>query len=257
MNAQNSPSRPLGRGLGLLLAAAISALAGTLFAPSIALAGSFSVTPVRIYMTPRDRAVAITITNEADEPVAMQADIYVWSQKPDGADELVLTEDMVLSPPIIKLGPKARQVVRLALLKPADASRQLTYRLIVREVPEITAPKANTLEVPIALALSMPVFITPATAKREINCQAGREGTALAVTCANTGSAYAQIREIVVLRGDAASAPLARFEGGAYLLPGARKSIGITAAQPIAAGEATLKVTFDDGKDLSFSVRLP
>jgi fimbrial chaperone protein len=257
MNAQNSPSRLHGRGLGLLLAAAFSALVGTLLAPSIALAGSFSVTPVRIYMAPRDRAVAITITNEADDPVAMQADIYVWSQKPDGTDELVLTEDMVLSPPIIKLGPKARQVVRLALLKPADASRQLTYRLIVREVPEITAPKANTLEVPIALALSMPVFITPPPAKREINCQAGREGTALAVTCANTGSAYAQIREILVLRGDAASAPLARFEGGAYLLPGARKSIGITAAQPIAAGEATLKVTFDDGKDQSFSVRLP
>ena len=222
-----------------------------------AFAGSFSVTPVRIYMTPRDRAVAITITNEGDSPVALQADLNTWSQRPDGTDELVLTEDMILSPPIIKLGPKARQVVRLALLKPADASRQLTYRLIVREVPEATAPKGNTIEVPIALALSMPVFITPPPAKREMNCQAGREGAALAVTCANSGSAYAQIREILVLRGDASSAPLARFEGGAYILPGARKSIGITAAQPITAGEATLKVTFDDGKDQSFNVRLP
>ncbi|MBS7808033.1 fimbria/pilus periplasmic chaperone [Variovorax sp. PCZ-1] len=222
-----------------------------------ALAGSFSVTPVRVYMSPRDRAVAITITNEGDSPVALQADINVWSQKPDGTDELVLTEDMVLSPPIIKLGPKARQVVRLALLKPADASRQLTYRLIVREIPEATAPKGNSIEVPVALALSMPVFITPPIAKREINCQANREGVALAITCANTGSAYAQIREILVLRGDAAAAPLARFEGGAYILPGARKSIGISAAQPIAAGEATLKLTFDDGKDQSFVVRLP
>lgn len=241
----------------MLLVAAISMILVSWFAPSIALAGSFSVSPVRIYMTPRDRAVAVTITNEADDPVAMQADIYIWSQKPDGTDELVLTEDMVLSPPIIKLGPKARQVVRLALLKPADASRQLTFRLIVREVPEITAPKANTLEVPIALAISMPVFITPPIAKREIGCQADREGAALAVTCANTGTAYAQIREILLLRGDVTSAPLARFEGGAYLLPGARKSIGITAAQPIAAGEATLKVTFDDGKEQSFTVRLP
>lgn len=257
MNAQTTSFRPHRPSLGLLLVAAISMILVSWFAPSIALAGSFSVSPVRIYMTPRDRAVAVTITNEADDPVAMQADIYIWSQKPDGTDELVLTEDMVLSPPIIKLGPKARQVVRLALLKPADASRQLTFRLIVREVPEITAPKANTLEVPIALAISMPVFITPPIAKREIGCQADREGAALAVTCANTGTAYAQIREILLLRGDVTSAPLARFEGGAYLLPGARKSIGITAAQPIAAGEATLKVTFDDGKEQSFTVRLP
>ncbi|MFM7332640.1 MAG: molecular chaperone [Brachymonas sp.] len=245
------------RNISLPTIAMLLAACAALLPAAPALAGSFSVTPVRIYMTPRDRAVAVTITNEGDTPVALQADINVWSQKPDGTDELVLTEDMVLSPPIIKLGPKARQLVRLALLKPADASRQLTYRMIVRDIPEATAPRGGTIEVPIALALSMPVFITPPPAKREINCQAGREGSALAVTCANTGSAYAQIREILVLRGDTAAAPLARFEGGAYILPGARKSIGISSAQPIAAGEATLKVTFDDGKDQSFVVRLP
>ena len=241
----------------------LAALAG-LIPAAPALAGSFSVTPVRIYMGLRDRAVAITITNEGDTPIALQADINVWSQKSDGTDELVLTEDMVLSPPIIKLAPQARQVVRLALLKPADASRQLTYRLIVREIPEATAPKGNTLEVPIALALSMPVFITPPIAKREMSCELSQAPlqAALAVTCANTGSAYAQIREILMRRVNAAnpantSVPLARFEGGAYILPGARKSISLSAAQPVAAGEAVLKVTYDDGKEQSFNVRLP
>jgi fimbrial chaperone protein len=253
MKAQHIPSRWIQRSSASFASLLIAAFAAAIPAAP-AFAGSFSVTPVRIYMTPRDRAVAVTITNEGDSPVALQADINVWSQKPDGTDELVLTEDMILSPPIIRLAPKARQVVRLALLKPADASRQLTYRLIVREVPEITAPKEGTLEVPIALVLSMPVFITPPPAKREVACTGGREGAALAVTCANTGSAYAQIREILVQRS---GNTLARFEGGAYILPGARKSIGIASSQPITAGEATLKVTFDDGKDQSFDVRLP
>jgi fimbrial chaperone protein len=148
-------------------------------------------------------------------------------------------------------------VVRLARLQPPDASRQLTYRLIVREVPEVTAPKDGTLQVPIALALSMPVFITPPPAKRDVNCEARREAAGLSVSCANGGTAYAQVREIAVLRGDASASPLGRFEGGAYILPGARKSMAITSAQPIPAGEATLKVTFDDGKDQSYSVRLP
>ncbi len=219
-----------------------------------AFAGSFSVTPVRIYMTPRDRAVAITLTNEGDTPVALQADINLWSQKPDGTDELVLTEDMVLSPPIINLGPKARQVVRLALLKPADASRQLTYRLVVREIPEANRVKGVGIEVPIALVLSLPVFITPPVAKRDMRCDAGKEGSALAVTCANTGSAYAQVREIVLNRADKT---LARFEGGAYILPGARKSIGLASSDPVASGDASMKVVFDDGKEQSFAVRLP
>ncbi len=261
MSAQKTPNRcpvsrtPLnGKAFKTPFALGILALCAGMLPAATALAGTFSVTPVRIYMAPRDRAVAVTITNEGDTPVALQADINVWSQKADGTDELVLTEDMVLSPPIIKLGPKARQVVRLALLKPADASKQLTYRMIVREIPEATSPKATGIQVPIALALSLPVFITPPVAKREMDCSATREGAALAVSCANNGTAYAQMREVLLNRGDTT---LARFEGGAYILPGARKSVGLAAAQPVPAGEATLKITFDDGKDQSFAVRLP
>lgn len=232
---------------GLAAATALTALP--------AQAGVFSVTPVRIYMTPRDRAVALTLTNEGDTEVALQADINSWTQKADGTDELVLTEDMILSPPIIKLAPKARQVVRLALLKPADASRQLTYRLIVREVPEATASPGNTVEVPIALALSMPVFITPPPAKREIACVAARSADTVSAVCNNTGTAYAQVREVTLKRADAT---LARFEGGEYILPGARKAIALKpGTQPAAAGPAQLTVLFDDGKNQVFEIALP
>jgi fimbrial chaperone protein len=224
-------------------------------APRHADAGVFSVTPVRIYMQPRDRAVAITLTNEGDTDVALQADINVWTQKSDGSDELVLTEDLILSPPIIKLAPKARQVVRLALLKPADASRQLTYRMIVREVPEATAASNTSIDVPIALALSLPVFITPPVARRDVSCNASRApAQALVATCANTGTAYAQIREVTFKRGDQL---LARLEGGAYILPGASRPLTVNASQPVAPGPVQMTVTFDDGKSQSFEAVLP
>ena len=93
----------------------------------------FSVTPVRIYMMPKDRAVAVTITNEASDPVVLQADIYEWRQSAEGEDQLTPSEDLILAPPIVKLGAKAKQVVRLARLQPPDASRQLIYRMILRE----------------------------------------------------------------------------------------------------------------------------
>ena len=218
-----------------------------------ATAGTFSVTPVRLYMKPRDRAIAVTLSNEADTPVVLQADINVWSQKPDGTDELVLTDDLILAPPIIKLAPKAQQVVRLALLKPADASRQLTYRLIVREVPE--ALPASSIQVQIALALSMPVFITPPTAKREMNCTTKRaEDKTIGLQCSNTGTAYAQIREVTLAR---AGQPLAKFEGGSYILPGATKTVSLKSDKPVGAGDAQLVITFDDGQSLTSSVTLP
>ena len=216
-------------------------------------AGVFSVTPVRLYLAPRDRAIAVTLTNEGDTPIVLQADINTWSQKPDGTDELILTEDLILAPPIIKLAPKARRVVRLALLKPADASRQLTYRMIIREVPE-ALPSAS-IEVPIALALSMPVFITPPAAKRLVACSAKRgEARVVTLICSNTGTAYAQIREATAARGGQV---FARFEGGSYILPGASKTVSLKAEKDLAPGDAQLVVTFDDGQTLTNSVALP
>ena len=78
-----------------VLAALLAGTVGT------ALAGAFTVTPVRIYMTPRDRAVALTITNEGDSELVIQADINVWSQDGQGRDRLELTEDLILAPPIV------------------------------------------------------------------------------------------------------------------------------------------------------------
>lgn len=213
-------------------------------------AGVFSVTPVRIYMAPKDRAVAVTITNEANEPVVLQADVYEWRQSAEGEDQLTPSEDLILAPPILKLGAKAKQVVRLARLQPPDASRQLVYRLILRELPEVGPSKG--INVPIALALSMPVFITPPVAKHATSCTAVRtDGGAIAVQCANSGSAYTQVREVVVRQAGQA---VGRFEGGAYILPGARKRLALEAPKPIPVGALQLVVTFDDGSSQTFDV---
>jgi len=216
--------------------------------------GVFSVTPVRIHMTPKDRAVAVTVINEGDTAVVLQADLNLWTQKADGADELTLSDDLILSPPIIKLAPKARQVVRLALLVPADAGKQLTYRLILREIPEAVQQKNGAVQVPIALALSMPVFITPPKATRDMSCKPDRDGDKVTVQCTNNGTAYAQIREISVSRHGQIEAS---FEGGVYVLPGAYKTISLKSANPVPAGMAQLIVGYDDIKRQSFDVTLP
>lgn len=214
-------------------------------------AGSFSVSPVRIFMKPSDRAVAVTLVNEDIIELVLQADVYEWTQQQAGVDELKLSEDLLLSPPIIKLAPGARQVVRLALLRPADLERQLTYRLIVRELPEVGQARERTLQVPISLALSMPVFITPTSAKRVVACGLiNQPNGSLAVRCANRGNAYAQVRDAAVL---SAGKIISHFEGGVYILPGAEKTWPIPAVDKIGAvGEVKLRIGFDDGQSATY-----
>jgi fimbrial chaperone protein len=220
----------------------------------LAHAAQFTITPVRIFMTPRDRAVAVTVVNEGDEEVVMQADLYTWKQNADGSDDLQLTEDLILTPPILKLPPHGRQVVRLARLGPPPTGAQLTYRLIVREVPEARA--TSQLQLQVALAFSLPVFITPPGVKRNLDCGLKRSAPDIVeVQCANTGTAYAQIRGLDIL--DASGAKLASRDQGGYLLPSIQRSFELKAARRLPAGPVKLQVGLDDGTVQTFDATLP
>lgn len=236
-----------------LKAVALNVLALCLAAP--AHAGMFSVTPVRIYMTQKDKAVAVTITNESDDEIVMQADLYVWKQKPGGEDELIPSEDLFLSPPIIKLAARARQVVRLARVSPAKSDQQLTYRMIVREVPE-AKPAKDKVQLQIALAFSMPVFITPPGAKNKLDCAVERlAANAINAVCENTGSAYAQPLDFS-LTSEAGDKLASRDKGG-YILPGIKRSFDIRRTDGrIPGGKAKLVVTLDNGIKQSYDVVL-
>jgi fimbrial chaperone protein len=224
-----------------------------LVAPSFA--ASFSVTPVRIFATPRDRAIAVTISNDGDQELVMQADIFAWNQKPTGEDELVLSEDLVLSPPIVKVAPKSRQVVRLALVGAPKSGQQLTYRMIAREVPE-ARPDAGTMQLQIALAFSIPVFITPPKVKSDLQCGASRTAAdTVSVSCVNSGTAYAQARDVTL--NTSAGGKVVHRELGAYFLPGTKRSFDLKASEgPFKAGPYQLAVSLDDGTTKTFDVTL-
>jgi fimbrial chaperone protein len=235
------------RGIALLAAALIAVPAS---------AGQFSVTPVRIFMTTKDRAVAVTITNEGDEQLVMQADLYLWKQKPDGQDDLTLTEDIFLSPPIIKLAPKARQVVRLARVKAVNTGEQQTYRIVVREVPEAKPAKPD-LQLQIALAFSIPVFISPPNVKPKMDCTVERAaGDTIRTVCQNAGNAftYPVSFQLKGMGGD----NIASRDSGGYILPGIKRSFDIKReGAAIPAGNARLVATLVDGTTQSFDVAVP
>ncbi len=235
--------------MAIVIIAIASAYCGSAFA------GTFSVTPVRIYMSPKDRAVAITITNDGDEELVMQADLYDWKQKPDGQDDLKLTEDMFLSPPIIKMAPKSRQVVRLARLIPAQSANQITYRMIVREIPEAKAPREG-VQVQLALAFSMPVFITPPGTKPKLGCTVERvAANSVNAVCENTGNAYSH--PVSLLLNNAAGEKIADNPSAGYILPGIKRSFSIKRdGAAIPAGPAKLVATLDDGTTETYAVTI-
>lgn len=236
----------------LLLSASISLLL-TIFSGH-AEAGQFSVTPVRMYMEPKDRALAVTVTNQDDSQLVMQADLYEWKQKPGGEDVLTATEEIFLSPPILKMAPKSRQVVRLArVTKSQQADREITYRMVVREIPEARPASANS-EVQIALAFSLPIFITPKNAKPILDCQAARLApNTVQVNCTNSGNAHTH--PVSFLLSTMAGSKLAEQGTGGYILPDIRRSFELKRVDGnVPSGKAKLAVSLADGTTQNFDV---
>lgn len=119
-------------------------------------AGSFTVTPLRVVLTAASTTGTLVIENGADEPVLMQSQPMAWSQV-NGRDVLEETRELLVSPPIFRVGARSAQTVRVGLMGQAHASRQLTYRLLLQEVPPPLKPGRQAIGV--ALQLSLPVFV--------------------------------------------------------------------------------------------------
>ncbi len=179
-----------------------------------ALAGSFTVTPVRIDIPPLRRAASIEVQNTGDQPAQLQAERYRWTRDNDGDDELAPTEDFVVTPPIMQLAPGQKQIVRVLLLAPPDPKRELAYRLILQETL-VGNPPPNTVAT--VLRISLPVFVAAPKAQPELAFSVAREGEQWRLTADTRGSAHGFVVASRTAAGD-------KLPVSGYLLPGERRS---------------------------------
>ncbi len=196
---------------------AFMAWAALVVAGTPAQAGSFSANPVRIVLSAGAASTAITVENQGDEAVLVQAEVVAWSQQ-GGEDRLVASEDLVVSPPIFRMAPGASQTVRVGLTRRIDPNRELAYRLFLKEVPP--APVAGDSQVRVALRLGLPVFVLPPVkAAPQLGWTLAVEGDgALAITATNTGNAHVQVIDLGLRDGEGNL--LLQHQRADYVLPG-------------------------------------
>jgi fimbrial chaperone protein len=218
-------------------------------------AGTFSVTPVRVYMASNEQAAAITVTNDGAEELVMQVDIFKWKQTPEGKDLLTLSEDMIMAPPILKMAPSSQQVIRLILLNESARDQQTTYRMIVREIPEARKARAD-LQLQMAYAFSIPIFITPPGALAKVDCVLSRVSADTAkVVCQNTGSATAHPIGLFITNTE--QEKMASQDSGGYILPGSLRSFDLKGRLGnIPKGNMHLVVLMSDGTSQNFDAHL-
>lgn len=142
------------RGLALLFSIIIA-----LSVNAVSMAGTFSVSPVRVNLSAQQKVASLTVLNQGQEATTIQLEVLAWSQDQDGKDVFEPTKNILATPPVFVLQPNAKQVIRLGLRKPAMSQQEDSYRLFLQEVPP--PPKEGFNGLSVALRMSIPVFVQP------------------------------------------------------------------------------------------------
>ncbi len=137
---------------------AVLAAAFLLLASTAPRAASLEVAPVIVEIRAPGATATLKLRNEGTGPLSAQIRVYRWTQV-NGEEKLEPTDDVVASPPIANLAAKTDYIVRLVRLSKQPLDAPETYRLLVDELPDPSAPKDRA--VTLVLRYSIPVFFYP------------------------------------------------------------------------------------------------
>ncbi len=195
-------------------------------------ASAVVIWPVDPTIKAGEQATAMWLENKGDAAVTIQVRAFGWSQR-SGEDSLDAQDAIVASPPIARVEPGARQLVRIIRRAP-DAVPESAYRLIVDELPPPPAEGAQPPQARLAVQMrySVPLFAYAAApaGKPElaVALRNGAQGRELVLT--NRGRLHARLTDFRIVAGSRETIVRGGLVG--YVLPGATLVIAL----PVASG---------------------
>lgn len=195
-----------------------------LFFQSTALAGLFSVTPIKLVFGKDAKSGIVMVTNDGDDPLQVQMKAFEWTQDAEGKDQYKETEEIIFFPKIMMLKKGETRSLRTGIKIPASV-REKTYRLFIEEIPGPKKEQSGA-QVQIAIRFGVPIFVIPV--KEELSGKI--EDLALVkgvlnMVIKNTGNTHFIINFINIKGRDAKGAEIFSNElSGWYLLHSVSRS---------------------------------
>ena len=183
------------------------------------------VSPTTIELPAQRPVSAFTLQNDRDRETAMEVFAFLWTQDETGANVLTPTKDLVVTPSVFLVSPRAAQTVRIGYVGAASGDSEKSYRILVRELPN--AQRQNSGGLHLLIEMSMPVFVPSKGRGALIVCKRNAQLLQLS----NTGATHIKL----------GAAPGAQVLAARYLLAGA------TIQTPIQNGETFRALTFTKG----------
>jgi fimbrial chaperone protein len=226
-----------------------------LLAGQVQAASSVLIWPIDPVLEADQQASALWLENRGTETANLQVRVFAWSQS-DFDEQYQNQRDVIGSPPVAKIEPGQKQLVRLTRTKDVPPGREVAYRIIIDEIPSavpVAAPAdgKTAAAVRFQMRYSVPLFAygpglwskvdgtrdrDPKTAgKPDLSWKKVTVGGRNYVEMHNQGAVHARLTDASFKQGGQ-SRPLVEGLMG-YVLPGAtmrwQVPDGLPADQPL------------------------
>lgn len=184
-------------------------------------ATSLQISPVRVDLPAGPGAAALNLRNAAGTPIHAQVRVFRWTQA-HGDDMLAPTDDVVASPPIVRIGANDEQMIRVVRPGKDVAPAETAYRLLIDELPQRDTP-VDQSGVRVQLRYSVPVFAgTPTEAAMpRLTVSLWRDQGEWRLAARNDGTRHARLSAVTLVSGGQRAAVANGLLG--YALPGATR----------------------------------
>ncbi|MFD2883514.1 molecular chaperone [Pseudomonas lini] len=97
-------------------------------------ASSVLIWPIDPVLEADQQASALWLENRGNETANLQIRVFAWSQS-GFSDQYQNQRDVIGSPPVAKIEPGQKQLVRLTRTRDIPPGQELAYRIIIDEIP--------------------------------------------------------------------------------------------------------------------------
>lgn len=199
-----------------------------LFLPSMLNAASIRLSPVSVEMLNDQSASSISLYNQSNESADLQVRVFEWRQNA-GQDQLVPTDEIVVSPPFLKLQPNDSYNLRVVRINPEPISGEKTYRIIIDELPKPIDSRKAAQGVNVLLRSSLPVFVVNKDAITKLSWKIDVNQNTPSLNISNIGNRHALLNSLTLVDTTAnKSYPIKVNTVNGYILAEKSKSYSIS-----------------------------
>lgn len=114
--------------------------------------------PIDPWLAAESNATELWIQNQGNTPTTMQVRIVRWRQD-EGFERYQPQQDVVASPPIVRIEKGSKQLIRLIKQSTVPAGVEQAYRIIVDEIPQPDSGDKPQMGLKVQMRYSLPLFV--------------------------------------------------------------------------------------------------